>query len=71
MGDDVMKWSGGLAEWRIDDTVYLSIAFTWKLNEAYSRAFFAKSQGLFWADTGLREADLGQGWDVRTRSRHD
>lgn len=39
------KWIGGLAEWEIGDTVYLSIAFTWKLDEAYSRAIFAKAMG--------------------------
>ena len=39
------KWIGGLAEWEQDDTVYLSIAFTWKLDEAYSRALFAKACG--------------------------
>jgi hypothetical protein len=31
-----LTWSGGLAEWQEGDTVYLSIAFTWKLNEAWS-----------------------------------
>lgn len=35
---DAAKWIGGLAEWREGDTVYLSIAFTWRLNEAYFRA---------------------------------
>lgn len=40
-----MKWVGGLAEWQDGDTTYLSVAFTWKLDEAYSRALFAKSCG--------------------------
>lgn len=40
-----MGWSGGLAEWRTDDITYLSVAFTWKLDEAYSRARFAKACG--------------------------
>lgn len=40
-----MGWSGGLAEWREGDTTYLSVAFTWKLDEAYSRALFAKACG--------------------------
>lgn len=40
-----MKWIGGLAEWQEGDTTYLSIAFTWKLDEAYSRALFAKACG--------------------------
>lgn len=39
------KWIGGLAEWEIDDVTYLSVAFTWKLDEAYSRAVFAKARG--------------------------
>lgn len=41
-----MAWIGGLAEWQEGDTVYLSVAFTWKLDEAYARAVFARSQGL-------------------------
>jgi hypothetical protein len=28
------KWVGGLAEWLEEDTVFLSIAFTWKIDEA-------------------------------------
>lgn len=41
-----MTWSGGLAEWQTGDLVSLSVAFTWKLDEAYTRAVFARSQGL-------------------------
>jgi hypothetical protein len=40
-----MAWSGGLAEWQEGNTTYLSVAFTWKLDEAYSRAQFAKACG--------------------------
>jgi hypothetical protein len=40
-----MSWIGGLAEWEDGDTTYLSVAFTWKLDEAYMRAIFAKAQG--------------------------
>lgn len=40
-----MAWSGGLAEWTDGDTTYLSVAFTWKLDEAYGRAMFAKALG--------------------------
>lgn len=40
-----MHWIGGLAEWQDGATTYLSVAFTWKLDEAYSRAMFAKSCG--------------------------
>ena len=39
------KWIGGLAEWTEDDTAYLSVAFTWKLDEAYSKAVFYRQQG--------------------------
>lgn len=39
------KWSGGLAEWIEGDTVYLSVAFTWRLDDAYQRAVFYKSMG--------------------------
>jgi hypothetical protein len=41
-----MSWCGGLAEWRIGSTVYLSVAFTWLLDDAYQRAQFARAQGL-------------------------
>jgi len=41
-----LSWIGGLAEWQEGDTVYLSVAFTYKLNEAYQRAQFARAQGL-------------------------
>lgn len=40
-----MAWSGGLAEWTEGDTTYLSVAFTWLLDEAYSRARFARLCG--------------------------
>ncbi len=38
-------WVGGLAEWEEGDTTFLSVAFTWKLDEAHSRAQFARAQG--------------------------
>lgn len=40
-----MGWIGGLAEHREGDTLYLSIAFTWKIPEARSRAAFARASG--------------------------
>ncbi len=40
-----MKWSGGIAEWHDADTAYLSVAFTWLLNEARQRAAYYKSAG--------------------------
>lgn len=39
------KWIGGLAEWQDEKTTYLSVAFTWKLDEAYTRALFARALG--------------------------
>lgn len=38
-------WIGGLAEWEEGETTYLSVAFTWLLDEAYTRAVFAKALG--------------------------
>jgi hypothetical protein len=40
-----MSWSGGLAEWEEGDTTFLSVAFTWKIKDAFSRALFARAQG--------------------------
>lgn len=39
------RWIGGLAEWEVGETVYLSVAFTWKVPEAYSHALFARALG--------------------------
>lgn len=39
-------WVGGLAEWEQDGVLYLSVAFTWKIAAAYSKAQFAIAQGL-------------------------
>ncbi|MGY2053263.1 hypothetical protein [Methylobacterium sp. JK268] len=38
-------WTGGLAEWVEDGTAHLSIAFTWRLHDAYQRAVFYRAQG--------------------------
>lgn len=40
-----MAWVGGLAEWHEEGTTFLSVAFTWKLDDAFQRAVFAKAQG--------------------------
>ena len=40
-----MSWVGGLAEWQEDGTTHLSVAFTWKLDEAYTRAQWATALG--------------------------
>lgn len=39
------QWIGGLAEWTDGDTAYLSVAFTWKLNEARDRALWYRALG--------------------------
>jgi hypothetical protein len=39
------QWPNGLAEWTDGKTAYLSIAFTWRLPHAYSRASWYKAQG--------------------------
>lgn len=39
------RWVGGLAQWETGDTTYMSVAFTWLLDEAYTRAVFAKAMG--------------------------
>lgn len=39
------KWVNGLAEWCEDDTAFLSIAFTYRLNDAYQRAIWWRSLG--------------------------
>lgn len=38
-------WVGGLAEWDDGDVTYLSIAFTWRIPEAYTRALIARALG--------------------------
>lgn len=40
------KWSGGLAEWREDGAVFLSVAFTWRIDDAAARAAFWKAAGM-------------------------
>lgn len=40
-----MKWSGGIAEWTENGTAFLSIAFSWKLPEAYQKAVWYKPLG--------------------------
>lgn len=39
------KWSGGFTEWIEGDTAYLSVAFTWLLDKAYSRAIWYRALG--------------------------
>lgn len=39
------SWVDGLAEWTEGDTAFLSIAFSWKVDEAYSRAAWYRAAG--------------------------
>jgi hypothetical protein len=39
------QWSGGFADWTDSDTAYLSIAFSWRLPDAYTRACWYRSAG--------------------------
>jgi hypothetical protein len=39
------RWSNGLAEWTDGDTAFLSVAFTWRLDDAYMRALWYRAQG--------------------------
>mgnify|MGYP001018506781 CR=1 FL=1 len=40
-----MGWSNGLGEWVDGDTAYLSIAFTWRLDDAFMKAVYYKAMG--------------------------
>lgn len=40
-----MGWSNGLAEWTEGDTAFLSVAFSWRLIDAYQRAVWYRAQG--------------------------
>lgn len=39
------SWVGGLAEWTEGETAFLSVAFTWKLDEARDRAHWYRALG--------------------------
>jgi hypothetical protein len=44
-GYSLGSWPNGLAEWIEGDTAYLSIAFTWKLQEAWAKAVYYRALG--------------------------
>lgn len=44
-GYNTGSWPNGLAEWTEGDTAYLSVAFTWRLDDAYQRAIFHRATG--------------------------
>jgi len=58
----VKHWVGGLAEWADDDAVYLSVAFTWRLPDAFARAVMYRGAG--------RRVRIG-GPGTFTLKRHD
>lgn len=39
------RWVDGLAEWVDGDVAYLSVAFSWRLDDAWMRAIWYRSQG--------------------------
>jgi len=39
------KWPGGLVEWIEGGTAFISVVFSWQLQEAYQRAVWLKEQG--------------------------
>jgi len=39
------SWVNGLAEWTEGNTAFLSVAFTWRLDDAYQRAIWWRAQG--------------------------
>lgn len=45
MKPSVGSWVNGLAEWTEGDTAFLSVAFTWRLNDAFMRAHWYRAQG--------------------------
>ena len=40
-----MGWSNGLAHWTDAETAYISVAFSWRLPDAYSLAVNYREQG--------------------------
>lgn len=40
------SWSDGLAEWVEGETAFISVAFTWRLDDAYARACWYRAQGM-------------------------
>jgi len=44
-GYSLGSWSNGLAEWAEGDTAFLSVVFTWRLDDAFARASMLKAEG--------------------------
>lgn len=58
------KWVDGLAEWTEDDTAFLSIAFSWKIGEAYQKA-------IWWRELGYKVRAGGPGLFTRPKELAD
>ena len=39
------NWHGGLVEWKNNDAAFISVVFSWELQEAYQKAIWYKSMG--------------------------
>ena len=39
------SWSGGLADWVDGDTAFVSVAFSWRANDAFARCSWLKAEG--------------------------
>lgn len=57
-----MKWSKGVVEWFDDDTINISVVFTWDMEEAWQRA-------MFWHSAGYQVRVGGPGVHVKTPAR--
>ena len=72
-------WQTGLVEWWVEDTVFLSVVFSWQLQKAYQRAVWYKSAGYHVRTGGPAVtlnpefmADVAQiGGDVPALHRHN
>jgi hypothetical protein len=72
------KWTGGLSEWTEGRVAYLSIVFTWRIEEAYSKAVWYRAQGYHVRAGGpavfVRKKDLAEvaevGGDAPDSIRH-
>ena len=42
---ELMTWSGGLIDWVEGNTAFISVAFSWKLQDAYQRCIWYQAQG--------------------------
>lgn len=45
MTKNISSWSNGIAEWVDHNTAFISVAFSWRVHDAYSRAVWRKAEG--------------------------